>query len=480
MNSRYFLILLLTTLAINSASAAYYAGAVDILAPDAVIQDNIFQGNGDEAGILIWGWNIIGDNPIIFNNTFIGNDFGILTLGGGGMIINSSATILGNTFISNNYDIGYDPSLVNNLGNGGDGYLYASTIQKNSFSGKKPIFLGTQYGKPYYNIDITQNNFTHPAGISSSVVTGASQMFDIEISNNDFQGNNMDTLIDLGSVSSERISIKNNNIVASSKGVNVGAARNSIFEKNIFQSNAIALIMGTGTDTNNLVRNNRINVSSIIAIDASTSAGNTFTRNNFSSNVRDVAASDSYLNTWNTPVIGNYWDKYNNPDNNMDGIGDIPYTVDYGASTNNIDYLPSAVPFSITLNRSEMNLNSIGAGTGGTYTSGIIDAGSAALWETISVNANKQGYAVFTHTSTDGVTWSAYQAANPNVNGGIDSPEGRYMQYKIAANSGVIITSATLSGVRAVDASITPTSKNTGKVAIGGDTNNVRKLSTTT
>lgn len=464
MKLRCFLIFLLTTLAINSASAAnYYAGAVDIAAPDAVVQDNIFQGNGDEAGIMIWAWTTTGGNPIIFNNTFIGNYYGILTLGWSGMIINSSATILGNTFISNNYDIGFGPGIDNLV----DGYLFNSTIQKNRFSGSKSIFLGTKNGRSYYNINITQNNFTHPAGIADSVVTGASPMHDIEISNNDLQGNGVDTLIDLGSASSERISIRNNNIAVSSKGVNVGAARNSSFENNIFQNNAKVLIMGTGTNTNNQVKNNSIKGSSSIAIDVSASTGNIFTRNNFSSNVRDIAASNSYLNIWNTSVIGNYWDKYSAPDANGDGIGDVPYTVDSGVSTNNIDYLPSAVPFNITVSIT-------GAGTGGIYTSGIIDAGSAALWETILVNANKQGYAVSTHTSTDGAAWSVYQTANPNVNGGIASPEGRYMQYTIAANSGVIITSVTLSGVRVANTTVTST--NAQNVAIGGDTNNVRKL----
>jgi len=53
-------------------------------------------------------------------------------------------------------------------------------------------------------------------------------------------------------------------------------------------------------------------------------------------------------NKWNSITIGNYWDNHTGPDNDSDGIVDIPYTY-INASAGSIDYLPIAA-ISITIN----------------------------------------------------------------------------------------------------------------------------------
>ncbi|HEC88922.1 MAG TPA: hypothetical protein ENI52_06370 [Thermoplasmata archaeon] len=46
---------------------------------------------------------------------------------------------------------------------------------------------------------------------------------------------------------------------------------------------------------------------------------------------------------WNTSREGNYWDDYEGPDGNRDGIGDIPYIV----GENNKDYYPLITPLDL-------------------------------------------------------------------------------------------------------------------------------------
>ena len=43
-------------------------------------------------------------------------------------------------------------------------------------------------------------------------------------------------------------------------------------------------------------------------------------------------------NNWNNSLIGNYWDDYRGVDQNDDGIGDTPYSIN--GTANSFDYLP--------------------------------------------------------------------------------------------------------------------------------------------
>ena len=48
------------------------------------------------------------------------------------------------------------------------------------------------------------------------------------------------------------------------------------------------------------------------------------------------------FNQWDDGYIGNYWDNYTGPDNNRDGIGDIPYNIT--GDTGSKDRYPSMTP----------------------------------------------------------------------------------------------------------------------------------------
>jgi len=53
------------------------------------------------------------------------------------------------------------------------------------------------------------------------------------------------------------------------------------------------------------------------------------------------AVDDGVDNKWNSTTIGNYWDNHTGPDDNKDGIVDIPYNY-IGGTAGSIDYLPIA------------------------------------------------------------------------------------------------------------------------------------------
>lgn len=66
---------------------------------------------------------------------------------------------------------------------------------------------------------------------------------------------------------------------------------------------------------------------------------NTFYLNDFYNNTIQIA-TDSSKNFWDNGTFGNYWDDYNGPDADCDGIGDTPYVID----ENNKDNYPLMYP----------------------------------------------------------------------------------------------------------------------------------------
>jgi hypothetical protein len=71
--------------------------------------------------------------------------------------------------------------------------------------------------------------------------------------------------------------------------------------------------------------------------------------------------------------------------------------------------------------------------TSGTYTSAALDAGASTPWQTLTTTGTTPAgttLTVQTRTSSDGATWSAYQAVG--AGGAIASGAGRYLQYQLA------------------------------------------------
>ncbi|MFX1532324.1 MAG: nitrous oxide reductase family maturation protein NosD [Promethearchaeota archaeon] len=69
-------------------------------------------------------------------------------------------------------------------------------------------------------------------------------------------------------------------------------------------------------------------------------ANNSIYKNSFLENGIH-AVDDGTDNEWNSTTIGNYWDNHTGPDDNNDGIVDIPY-IYIGGIAGSIDYLPIA------------------------------------------------------------------------------------------------------------------------------------------
>src|SRR5947209_13942553 len=71
--------------------------------------------------------------------------------------------------------------------------------------------------------------------------------------------------------------------------------------------------------------------------------------------------------------------------------------------------------------------------TSGTFTSAALDAGASTPWQAVTLSSSTPAgttLTVQTRTSSDGTTWSAYQAVGSG--GAIASPAGRYLQYQVA------------------------------------------------
>ena len=86
----------------------------------------------------------------------------------------------------------------------------------------------------------------------------------------------------------------------------------------------------------NMIRRNNIG----ILLEDIGCSNNSIYKNFFLEN--DIHAEDYGIdNKWNSTTIGNYWDNHTGPDDNKDGIVDIPYTY-IGGTAGSIDYLPIA------------------------------------------------------------------------------------------------------------------------------------------
>ena len=137
-----------------------------------------------------------------------------------------------------------------------------------------------------------------------------------------------------------------NTIRNNSEGVYLDSRCNyNIISGNIISDNiqyGIYLIGGGEGEGNefNLIIDNLISQNNIGVCIDSNSDNNTLFKNFFVENVKH-AVDNGIDNKWNSTTIGNYWDNHTGPDDNKDGIVDIPYNY-IGGTAGSIDYLPIA------------------------------------------------------------------------------------------------------------------------------------------
>jgi len=160
-------------------------------------------------------------------------------------------------------------------------------------------------------------------------------------SNNNIVGNNITannwdgiTLYD-----SSYNSICGNNITANYRdgiGLYASSSINNIQRNNMVNNQHDGIGLYAFSNHNSICENNIANNYGSIWL--SESSFTSIYHNNFVNNTERAATLSSVLNVWDDgyPSGGNYWSNYNGTDDNQDGIGDSPYTID----ANNQDNYP--------------------------------------------------------------------------------------------------------------------------------------------
>jgi parallel beta-helix repeat protein len=180
----------------------------------------------------------------------------------------------------------------------------------------------------------------------------------------------------IGLVECKDIIIKNVHVRKSRNGILISASINITVEKSSFVDNLYGITIGKSTEVHinkSIISNNGIGVllyeserciiawnnisSNYNGIELEESIHNLIHHNNFIYN--DQHAYDekvSLNNQWNFTSEGNYWSDHTKPDNNGDGIVDVPYNIPmwiyeqgYWKYTkgDNYDYHPLANPIKI-------------------------------------------------------------------------------------------------------------------------------------
>jgi parallel beta-helix repeat protein len=211
-------------------------------------------------------------------------------------------------------------------------YLFRSTGTNISNN----IFTNVNYGiwlSGSTNNQITQNN------ISQNKYTGItiSDSDSITISENIVFGNDFGVAL----IGSNNNLLTQNNVSSNNKdGIYFYSSNNNILTGNhIFSNNNNGIRLSEST--NNQITQNNISQNNETGITMSKSNNNIIFYNSFNNNTKPLTSINS-TNSLDNGIEGNYWNDYNGTDDNQDGTGDTPYTID----ENNKDNHPLMGTFS--------------------------------------------------------------------------------------------------------------------------------------
>ena len=245
--------------------------AVIHLAPntnDVVIDHNIINHS-------INGWGIYVENAdgAVIKNNIINDTRGI-------NIESSSSTAIINNTIQNSTE---NPAILIHSSN--NNYVENNMLNQNA-----------------YGIHIQNSN--------------NNQIKNNTICNNSYNGINIDS--ESGSNNVENNSIRDN----SNNGIYLASFQDTIVGNNIY-NNTIGIVLD---GSKCVIRNNIISHSTSYGLYGKPGSTDNKIFNNSFINNYEKHAKEEGNNQWDYQGIGNYWDDYYGPDNDNNGIGEIPYT----------------------------------------------------------------------------------------------------------------------------------------------------------
>ncbi len=174
----------------------------------------------------------------------------------------------------------------------------------------------------YFAINVHSSSDTL---ISNNLITNSVEGINLEISVGNILFNNTLTNNDYGV--SLRFSIQakilNNIIISNDIGIICYSSTYNTILRNEISSNVLNGLQFLNSRYNSVSEN--MIIKNRGGIDLYVSTSNSIYRNNFN-NTHTQAESDQ-PNTWDDGIEGNYWSDYSGTDNNHDGIGDTPYTI---------------------------------------------------------------------------------------------------------------------------------------------------------
>ncbi|MGQ4895070.1 MAG: right-handed parallel beta-helix repeat-containing protein [Candidatus Njordarchaeia archaeon] len=264
-----------------------------------------------EIGYVYPGFSVFSNYIVIKNSKIHHNEIGLYSAF-------DSAIIIGNEFYANEWGI--------------------ETMMGNSIFADNIIHGSSAYGFYGYYMEntIIYNNKIYDNDLGVYLVT----CNNITIQNNVFEDNEWFNLKFFDSVNN---TITNNRFLYSSipwsTGLEIEGTNNLTITKNIFDNNKIG-IDDPGHNTT-IIGNNFTN--NLYGISINYYRNISCYQNNFINNTYDVSYLTSPTLYLDNGTVGNYWDKYNGSDSDLDGIGDTPYRSS-NASHNFIDRYPLMTP----------------------------------------------------------------------------------------------------------------------------------------